>query len=711
MKGFEYIENNGRILNPVNIEEQKEGVVYNTYADLYDAPITKYSVSKEGTTSIVIPSDTVVYNLKNLMFGDHRGDGLFNELFNLSYYIDKIPHGIVDKQIAGVGATTLEINSERDSIIVFPTKVLAYNKSKKHPQSLYVGSDIEGLPTTTEQVIREYLEDDKIEYKKLLVVADSMTKVYNAITKEGLNNFFYMVDEIDLLQADSNYRPTLESVIDYYFLFSPRNRALISATLNDFSNPILKNECRFDISWGQKTKRNIELIHCDNINQIVVEEINKHKEEKIFIAYNSILNILNVISQLEEDQRAECAILCSEASIEETGDYYQKLTDDNKLPKRINFATCCYFTGVDIDDSYHLITISNIKRSYQVLSLDRIEQIYGRCRIERGVKSDTIIYNTKEKKWGDIITKGYRELLIRKANKVISLLRSADDIIEDSPDLLGFFEVMKSHIVDNTMEQLPREEPINLIRTNIDGKVVPAYLNIDYLVEKQRTLSNYIVGGDNFATLLSKEHNVNYVEFSSPITEEQENIESQNSSEQSAIFDGYILEAIEEIKEMSSLGQLTDIEIDRKINRSKRNKKLFYQRFKRLYRYADIDTLLEVLYTIRAKDNKAFKNVNNAVIYWALADNHPFKVSVRSAFEIEKQYSATEIREALTPIIYYHLFKNLSPRRYINFFSSFYALKRPRSKYVIVSENPLNIASQNEIIPMNENNLVKYFIL
>lgn len=53
-----------------------------------------------------------------------------------------MPHGIVNKQIPGVGATTLEINANRNSIIVLPTKALAFSKCKKHPNTLYIGSEI-----------------------------------------------------------------------------------------------------------------------------------------------------------------------------------------------------------------------------------------------------------------------------------------------------------------------------------------------------------------------------------------------------------------------------------------------------------------------------------------------------------------------------------------------------------------------------------------
>ena len=40
------------------------------------------------------------------------------------------------------------------------------------------------------------------------------------------------------------------------------------------------------------------------------------------------------------------------------------LTEGNKLPKRINFITSCYFAGVDIEDYYHLITVSNARQNY-----------------------------------------------------------------------------------------------------------------------------------------------------------------------------------------------------------------------------------------------------------------------------------------------------------------------------------------------------------
>ena len=47
----------------------------------------------------------------------------------LGDFVDRVPFGVLDKTITGLGATTLELETQvRDSIIVVPTKSLAYNK-------------------------------------------------------------------------------------------------------------------------------------------------------------------------------------------------------------------------------------------------------------------------------------------------------------------------------------------------------------------------------------------------------------------------------------------------------------------------------------------------------------------------------------------------------------------------------------------------------
>ena len=106
------------------------------------------------------------------------------------------------------------------------------------------------------------------------------------------------------------------------------------------------------------------------------------------------------------------------------------------------------------------------------------------------------------------------------------------------------------------------------------------------------------------------------------------------------------------------------------------DKKVFFERFLRLYKYVDLDSLLCQLWEIRTDNNIAFKNVNNAIMYWALAEEHPLKTDTRAGFNTNIAYSASEIQTILSPIIKYHLHKILKPRKYISLFKAIYATKR-----------------------------------
>ncbi|KAB1316271.1 hypothetical protein F3B53_26855, partial [Bacteroides ovatus] len=304
--------------------QQYSDITYNTFADVIDwDDLTEkdyQTIQELKENGITITPDTVIEDLSGFPVGEapNKVKGIFaNKRHLLSNYLTKMPHGLVDKKITGIGATTLEINSKRNSIIVFPTKALAYGKHSKHPNTLYVGSEIKGeKEKVTNQQIEEYLA--KGGYKKLLVVADSLGRLLGIIGK-NYKDYFLMIDEVDVLQTDNNFRPQLENVIDYYFMFPSKNRCMVTATMKEFNNPLLKKECKFSITWTYNARRDVKLLHTNNIIQAVIEKVISHPTEKVFIAYNSILQIRNIIASLDEETRKECAILCSEASIKEAG--------------------------------------------------------------------------------------------------------------------------------------------------------------------------------------------------------------------------------------------------------------------------------------------------------------------------------------------------------------------------------------------------------
>ena len=120
----------------------------------------------------------------------------------LGEVFDSIPFGILNKNRTGVGATTLEIEAKRNSIIVFPNKSLAYSKSKTKDSLLYVGSPIgDSTSIISPKDIKKYIDeidqrrsDGEEVYKKFLVVADSLPKIYEVIAtkKESFDSYFLL---------------------------------------------------------------------------------------------------------------------------------------------------------------------------------------------------------------------------------------------------------------------------------------------------------------------------------------------------------------------------------------------------------------------------------------------------------------------------------------------------------------------------------------
>lgn len=698
--------------------QQYSDITYNTFADVIDwDDLTEkdyQTIQELKENGITITPDTVIEDLSGFPVGEapNKVKGIFaNKRHLLSNYLTKMPHGLVDKKITGIGATTLEINSKRNSIIVFPTKALAYGKHSKHPNTLYVGSEIKGeKEKVTNQQIEEYLA--KGGYKKLLVVADSLGRLLGIIGK-NYKDYFLMIDEVDVLQTDNNFRPQLENVIDYYFMFPSKNRCMVTATMKEFNNPLLKKECKFSITWTYNARRDVKLLHTNNIIQAVIEKVISHPTEKVFIAYNSILQIRNIIASLDEETRKECAILCSEASIKEAGEYFApKLGDNDTLPARINFATCCYFTGIDIEDSYHLITVSDVRRSHSMLTLDRMTQIHGRCRKVNGILSETIIYNTLGYVSVMESMDSYAVTLLHKAKKVLKVIESADDIMQGDHTLTDLFAMVKEAIREKAQERIAGNELINLTRKDVHGKDVPAYLNIDYIIERTELYSTYLMP-ETLKEVLSKQVKIiSYNSLNYDVSPEQNIIEKTNKDAQNKLTDSNIQDAIKYIKTLSTTGQLNDNTLYSYTRYCRSKTKIFLERFIKLYRYVDLDSLLHQLWEIRTSNSVVFKNLNNTVMYWALDEEHPFKVAIRRCFTLNRSYSANEIQDKLTPIVQYHLHKVLKPRKYVALLKSMYATDRTSgNKYIIRNENPRGFREHTCRIATKENNLLKLFML
>ncbi len=81
-----------------------------------------------------------IINTNKQLYTINGNELIIDNSKKLGEVIDRLPSGIIDERATGIGATTCEITSPRNSIIVVPTRALAYSKALSHPDSFYVGS-------------------------------------------------------------------------------------------------------------------------------------------------------------------------------------------------------------------------------------------------------------------------------------------------------------------------------------------------------------------------------------------------------------------------------------------------------------------------------------------------------------------------------------------------------------------------------------------
>lgn len=613
------------------------------------------------------------------------------------YYLTQIfknlPYGILQKNRTGVGATTLEIKAERNSIIVMPTKNLAFEKATAH-NCLYVGSEIEGQDYEMPS-LKEYLDDENVRYKKFIVVADSLEKVIKAIGGRVFFDYFFLVDEIDTYQSDSTFRDSMENVIDYYMWFYKGHRSLVTATLKEFSNPELENEVAMEIRYTSNKKRDVKLIHTNNPNSITAEEIEKlfhSTQDKIVIAYNKVLYIRQVIENLSDECKAECAILCSGVSSQYAGSYYERGIEGRILPKRINFITCTYFTGIDIQEKFHLISVSNVDFLFTLLSPDKLTQIAGRGR--KGLSSETIIYNTK-KYTGSVKSspEGYRQYLLEYAGAVRDFVNTAGKIESDYYKLTdqSFLDVRKD-IESKSSIYYHKGHKIRIVRENvITGEHQIAYFNIDALYESIKLRKEIYVSPESLFNSLQescgfRDNRIFYEDREVSNAQQQKNEHITQTFKD--IDSNNLLTLIDKLRKLYDSGKLDGNELKAIRRKESRRNRVFMDQFGKLYQYVPFDKLIDDLVAMKCH-KKTFRGYCNGIIFWALAEDHLFKLDLKNKFREGVAYTPAQIKKSITLLYKQHFNKEIkSERKYIQILKEFINAKKVsahKKDYVVLS--------------------------
>jgi len=313
----------------------------------------------------------------------------------LSDVMIEIPSNcILSKRIPGCGATTLELETKRNSIIVVPNVPVIKSKCEKYSSLLGVYEDV------TVDRIFNYLTNNSRH--KIMTTPESFGKVKTACERYGIdiyNHFFLLMDESHQLIKDVDFRIDIVLPMNNFFRF--KSKALVSATPIVFSDPRFEENHfeTIEVSADYDYRQEITVTHTYNTNKAVNEYLDKHKEGTVCFFVNSVVMIYSIMKQfgLLEDSAIYCAPksrlkLRNEYSFDNA---YNDWSADTM--KKYNFFTGRFFTAFDLELDYqpNLVMITDPYYSkYTILDVETdCIQICGRFR--NGIKSATHIYRAK----------------------------------------------------------------------------------------------------------------------------------------------------------------------------------------------------------------------------------------------------------------------------------------------------------------------------
>ena len=309
----------------------------------------------------------------------------------LSDVMNKIPSNcILSKRIPGCGATTLELDTNRSSIIVVPNVPVIVSKCNKYPNLLGV---YEGV---NQSQIIEYISENRT--RKIMTTPESFGKVKLACEKCGINiysDFFLLEDECHQLIKDVDYRMDIVMPMNDFFRFN--RKALVSATPIGFSDPRFEENHfkTIEITADYDYRQDITVTRTYNIAKAVGEYLESHNGTVCFFV-NSVVEIYSIMNHFNmlDDAAVYCAPKSRSKLKNEYGFTNAHTEWSAETMKKYNFFTGRFYTAFDLDLDYRpdLVMLTDpYNAEYTMLDVNTdCIQICGRFR--NGINSATHIY-------------------------------------------------------------------------------------------------------------------------------------------------------------------------------------------------------------------------------------------------------------------------------------------------------------------------------
>ena len=315
---------------------------------------------------------------------------------HLADVMDMIPSNVIlNKVITGCGATTLEIRSERNSIIIEPNVPVIEGKAAKHKDICPVYEKVSA------ETVRQYLRRSTDGYKKIVTTPEGYaTKVKPAleeIVRNYHSEYFMLFDECEKIIQDVDYRGDIHLPVDDFFKF--KGKAMVSATPIWPRDPRFREQ-GFDMMRVEPTydfKPRIKLCVTNNTMEALGKLI-EAKQRNICVFINSTDTTHRVIEALNLQDR--CKVFCSEKSVKKLRERgFRQAYQNLQELAAINFFTSRFYSAVDIELDYRpaVVLLSDVVHApfSSVDPATEVIQAIGRFR--NGTSGSWHITNTNPK--------------------------------------------------------------------------------------------------------------------------------------------------------------------------------------------------------------------------------------------------------------------------------------------------------------------------
>lgn len=314
----------------------------------------------------------------------------------LSEVMQAIPSNVIlNKVMTGCGATTLEINSARHSIIIEPNVPVIIGKKAQHK---FLFAVYEG---TTREEVKTYLAGEEDGYRKIITTPEGFDKkVLPALHELGIpiyEEYFLLLDECEKTIQDVGYRGDIYLPVEDFFQF--KNKAMVSAT------PIIPSDPRFQAEGFEVVRivpaydyyKDLTVVITNNTVKVVrvLAERYHTAGEKVCIFLNSTDTIWSLIQTLKLQGR--CKVFCSEKSVRKLKrEGFAEVSDNLTELAEVNFFTSRFYSAVDIQLDYqpNVIILTDVFHAPYSMIDPQTEVVQTVGRFRNGVKKIHHVTNT-----------------------------------------------------------------------------------------------------------------------------------------------------------------------------------------------------------------------------------------------------------------------------------------------------------------------------